>query len=403
MTIIGGGPGGLFAALLCKKAKPDWDIEIFERNKADDTFGFGVVFSDETLDEFLSRDKAVYNNIRNEFAYWDDVAIHYKGKEIRIAGNGFCGTKRHTLLRILQDRCIELGVKIVFGTFIDSANIQTQFAESDIIVVSDGINSEIRNAYKHLLAPTTKWRSNRFCWMGSTRPMGEFNYFFRETEHGIIVAHCYQYEKGHSTWVFEMDESTWSGHGFEEHNEENSKAKLEDIFAEELHGHPLLLNRSNWRNFPSVFCENWFFENVVMLGDAKASAHFSIGSGTKLAMECAIGLSDALIEHAEESVQKAFQVYDDQRRTPVQITQHNANVSLAWFEHMKRSWDMEPYLFAMVVLCRANLSPMITDIRDKKFIEDVDTEWYERTSGIPAKTCVNLARHLCFPVSNCVT
>ena len=216
MTIIGGGPGGLFAALLCKKAKPDWDIEIFERNKADDTFGFGVVFSDETLDEFLSRDKAVHNNIRNEFAYWDDVAIHYKGKEVRIAGNGFCGTKRHSLLRILQDRCIELGVKIVFGTYIDSANIQTQFAESDIIVVSDGINSEIRNAYEHLFVPKTEWRSNRFCWMGSPRPMGEFNYFFRETEHGIIVAHCYQYEKGHSTWVFEMDEETWAGHGFEE-------------------------------------------------------------------------------------------------------------------------------------------------------------------------------------------
>ena len=379
MTIIGGGPGGLFAGLLCKKAKPDWDIEIFERNKADDTFGFGVVFSDETLDEFLSRDKAVHNNIRNEFAYWDDVAIHYKGKEIRIAGNGFCGTKRHALLRILQDRCIELGVKIVFGTYIDSANIQTQFAESDIIVVSDGINSEIRNAYEHLFVPTTKWRSNRFCWMGSTRPMGEFNYFFRETEHGIIVAHCYQYEKGHSTWVFEMDEETWAGHGFEEHDEEDSKAKLEGIFAEELHGHPLLLNRSNWRNFPSIFCENWFFDNVVLLGDAKASAHFSIGSGTKLAMECAIGLSDALIEHAEDSVQKAFQIYDDQRRTPVQITQHNANVSLAWFEHMKRSWDMEPYQFAMVVMCRAkSITYDNLIIRDKKFIEDVDTEWYER-------------------------
>ncbi|KUJ77942.1 salicylyl-CoA 5-hydroxylase [Ruegeria marisrubri] len=379
ITVIGGGPGGLYTALLTKKARPDWEIEVFERNRADDTFGFGVVFSDETLDEFLSRDKPVFDRMRGEFAYWDDVAIHFKGQEMRCAGNGFCGTSRHTLLRILQERCAELGVKMTFGAEIDAANLRTQFADSDVIVASDGINSAIREHFKDGFRPTTTWKSNRFCWMGSTRPMGEFNYFFRETEHGHMVAHCYQYEKNHSTWVFEMDEATWQGHGFEEFDEEGSKAKLEKIFAEELQGHPLLLNRSNWRNFPRIFCENWYVDNIVILGDAKASAHFSIGSGTKLAMECAIALSDALVAHAETDVQAAFRAYDEARRTPCQIIQHNADVSLAWFEHMNRSWDMEPYQFAMVVMCRAkSITYDNLIIRDPEFVRKADDEWYAR-------------------------
>ena len=379
ISVIGGGPGGLYTALLTKKARPDWDIEVFERNQADDTFGFGVVFSDETLDEFLSRDLPVFERIRDKFAYWDDVAVHFKGQEMRCAGNGFCGTSRQTLLTILQDRCAELGVKLSFGVNIDAANLKTQFADSDVIVASDGVNSAVREAYRDGFQPSTKWRSNRFCWMGSTRQMGEFNYFFRETEHGHMVAHCYQYEKEHSTWVFEMDEPTWAGHGFEEFDEEGSKAKLEAIFAEELDGHRLLLNRSNWRNFPRIFCENWFVDNCVILGDAKASAHFSIGSGTKLAMECAIALSDALLEHGETDVQKAFQAYDDARRAPCQIIQHNADVSLSWFEHMGRSWDMDPYQFAMVVMCRAkSITYDNLIVRDAGFVARADDEWYAR-------------------------
>ena len=379
VSVIGGGPGGLYTALLTKKARPGWDIEVFERNQADDTFGFGVVFSDETLDEFLSRDQPVFERMREEFAYWDDVAIHFKGEEMRCAGNGFCGTSRQTLLTILQERCAELGVHLTFGADIDVANLRTQFADSDVIVASDGINSAIRDANKEAFKPSTTWRSNRFCWMGSTRPMSEFNYFFRETQHGHMVAHCYQYERERSTWVFEMDDATWKGHGFREFDEEDSKAKLEAIFAEELEGHPLLLNRSSWRNFPRIFCKNWYADNIVILGDAKASAHFSIGSGTKLAMDCAIALSDALVEHAEDNVQKAFQTYDDNRRTPCQITQHNADVSLAWFEHMSRSWDMEPYQFAMVVMCRAkSITYDNLIVRDPRFVIKADDEWYAR-------------------------
>ncbi|MFC7399738.1 FAD-dependent monooxygenase [Chelatococcus sp. GCM10030263] len=379
ITVVGGGPGGLYCALLAKKARPDWTVEVFEQNRADDTFGFGVVFSDDTLEEFLARDPQSYARIRDHFAYWDDVAIHYKGEEIRCAGNGFCGIARKELLAVLQGRCREAGVALTFSARIDPAELATRFASSDVIVAADGINSPIREHFREAFRPAQSLKSNRFCWMGSTRPMDEFNYFFRETPHGVICAHTYQYAPGRSTWVFEMDEACWQGHGFSEFDEEGSKAKLEAIYAEELDGHPLLLNRSHWRRFPRIFCERWWHGKIVMLGDAKASAHFSIGSGTKLAMECAIGLADALLAHAETSVEAAFEAYDQARRTPCQIVQHNADVSLAWFEHMNRSFDMEPMQFAMTVMCRAkSITYDNLLVRDARFVERADTEFYER-------------------------
>jgi anthraniloyl-CoA monooxygenase len=377
IKVIGGGPGGLFFALLTKKAKPAWDVEVIEQNRADDTFGFGVVFSDDTLDEFLSRDPPSYDRIREEFAYWDDVAIHYKGHEIRCGGNGFCGLSRIALLRILQSRCREEGVRLRFSTHIDPAQLGT--FDADIIVAADGINSVVREHFKEAFNPSMSLKANRFCWMGSSRPMSEFNYFFKQTAHGITVAHTYQYEHDRSTWVFEMDEACWQGHGFLETAEDDSRRKLEAIFADELEGHPLLLNRSYWRRFPRIFCRNWHHRNIVLLGDAKASAHFSIGSGTKLAMECAISLSDSVVAHAEENIGKAFAAYDKARRIPCQVVQHNADVSLAWFEHMDRSFDMEPMQFAMVVMCRAKtITYDNLLIRDSSFVEAADTEWYER-------------------------
>ncbi|MBG6203264.1 anthraniloyl-CoA monooxygenase [Labrenzia sp. EL_13] len=389
ITVVGGGPGGLYFALLTKKARPDWTVEVYEQNRNDDTFGFGVVFSDDTLDEFLSHDPETYDKIRDHFAYWDDIAIHFKGEEIRCSGNGFCGTSRFALLRILQERCRELGVNMVFCERIDPADLQSRFADSDIIVASDGINSAIRDHFSESFKPSATIKSNRFCWMGSTRQMDEFNYFFRKTEHGIICAHTYQYQTDRSTWVFEMDEACWQGHGFEEFDEEGSKEKLETIFQEELNGHGLLLNRSNWRKFPRIFCENWSHENIVILGDAKASAHFSIGSGTKLAMECGIALSQAVLKHGEQSVSAAFKAYDDARRTPCQIIQHNADVSLGWFEHMGRSWDMDPMQFSMVVMCRAkSITYDNLILRDPDYVENVDTAWYEqyyRESGVDVR------------------
>ncbi|TPW26298.1 oxidoreductase [Pararhizobium mangrovi] len=379
ITVVGGGPGGLYYALLTKKQRPDWTVSVYEQNEAEDTFGFGVVFSDETLHEFLSRDRPSFDRIRTEFAYWDDVAIHKDGREMRCAGNGFAGISRMKLLAILQERCREEGVDLHFGVPLDPAEIETRFADSDVIVAADGVNSRIREHYRDALQPDVSVKANRFCWMGSTRPMDEFNYFFKETEHGIICAHCYQYEAGRSTWVFEMDEACWQGLNFSETDEEDSRARLEKLYADELDGHHLLLNRSHWRRFPRIFCQNWSHGRIVLLGDAKASAHFSIGSGTKLAMECAIALADAVVAHGESSVDAAFAAYDDARRAACQIIQHNADVSLAWFEHMNRSWDMDAEQFSMVVMCRAkSITYDNLLVRDPAYVEQVDTAFYER-------------------------
>lgn len=382
ISIVGGGPGGLFFAILCKKARPDWIIEVYEQNAPDDTFGFGVVFSDSSLDEYESRDREIYERMRSEFAYWDDIDIHYKGEIMKCRGNGFCGTSRVHLLSILQDRCRELGVSMNFGQQIDAHTLDQRFADSDMIVAADGINSAIREANKGKagfdVSKTIK--SNRFCWMGSTRPLTDFTFFFKETEHGVICAHTYQYTKDMSTWIFEMTDECWRAHKFEEFNEEKSAAKLQEIFRDELDGHPLLLNRSNWRQFPRLFCNNWSVGKIAILGDAKASAHFSIGSGTKLAMDCAIGLFEAAVTYLEsDGVGKVFKAYDRARRTPVQITQHNADVSLAWFEHMERSLDMDPYQFGMVIMCRAkSVTYDNLLLRDPEFVARADTEWYER-------------------------
>ncbi|MCV6626909.1 MAG: bifunctional salicylyl-CoA 5-hydroxylase/oxidoreductase, partial [Cellvibrionaceae bacterium] len=234
ITVIGGGPGGMYFALLTKKAKPDWDIEIYEQNKRDDTFGFGVVFSDDTLDEFLSRDPESYERIRDDFAYWDDIVIRYKGEEIRASGNGFCGTSRVSLLNLLQARCRELDIPMHFEARIHPSEYETRFADSDIILASDGIGSATREYFSEGFNPSVVTKANRFVWMGSERPLKDFTYFFKETEHGLICAHTYQYEPGRSTWIFEMSDECWQGFAFEEQNEADSKAKLEKIFADEL-------------------------------------------------------------------------------------------------------------------------------------------------------------------------
>ncbi|HEY4113739.1 MAG TPA: FAD-dependent monooxygenase [Rhizomicrobium sp.] len=375
IAIVGGGPGGLYLALLTKKARPDWHIEVHEQNRADDTFGFGVVFSEETLQEFLSRDAQSYAAIKQAFAYWDDIVIHYKSAEIRCGGNGFAGCSRLALLHILQQRCVELGVALHFESPVEDVSSLAGF---DVIVAADGINSRIRESLKQHFQPVLQHKANKFTWLGSTRPLDAFTFFFKETERGLICAHTYQYEQGHSTWVIEMSPATWAAFGFEGLSERESGDLLERIFADELRGHPLITNRSLWRNFPRIFCERWWHDNIVLLGDAKATAHFSIGSGTKLAMESAIALSDALIAHGESSVEDAFRAYDAVRRTEVQITQHNADVSLAWFEHMERSTDMKPMQFAMVVMCRAkSITWDNLLMRDESFVRAFEDEWYE--------------------------
>ncbi|HEX5612357.1 MAG TPA: bifunctional salicylyl-CoA 5-hydroxylase/oxidoreductase [Burkholderiales bacterium] len=371
VAIVGGGPGGLYFAVLAKKSWPAWDVTVCERNRPDDTFGFGVVFSDQTLDTFKAHDVVSYEKIRRRFAYWGDVDVVYKGRTMRSGGNGFCGCSRVALLAILQERCRALGVKLAFEREVEDVS---EFPDADLIVVADGINSKIREKHRAHFRPSVDLRPNKFTWLGSTRPLDAFKYFFRETPEGIILAHCYQYEKGRSTWVIETDESTWRNFGFDAADEPAMLATLERVFADELAGHRLIANRSIWRNFPTIVNQTWVMGNAVLVGDAKATAHFSIGSGTKLAMEDAIALHQAL--KAEPSIAAALARYDTARREEVEKTQHAANVSLAWFEHMKRYWGMDPLQFAFGVMSR---SKQITwenlELRDPDFVRDVQ-QWF---------------------------
>jgi len=371
VAIIGGGPGGLYFALLAKKTWPDWDVCVYERNRPDDTFGFGVVFSDATLDTFRAHDRPSYELIRRSFAYWGDVDVVYRGEALRSGGHGFCGCSRVTLLKLLQARCRELGVRMAFQHEVAGIG---DFPDADLIVAADGINSRVREDHKDHFRPTVDLRPNKFTWLGSTRALDAFKYFFKETAHGPMVAHCYQYEPGQSTWVIETDPETWAGFGFAAMDEPAMLATLEGVFAEELAGHKLIANRSIWRNFPTIRNETWVMGNVVLIGDAKATAHFSIGSGTKLAMEDSIALYEAL--KAEPSVAAALRRFDSQRREEVEKTQHAANVSLAWFENMRRYFGMAPMQFAFGVMSR---SKQITyenlELRDPGFVRRAD-RWF---------------------------
>ncbi len=349
VSILGGGPAGLYFAILLKKARPECDVALVERNRADDTFGFGVVFSDQTLDIFRRYDPVSHAAILENFAYWDDIAIHFKNETIRVGGNGFCGCSRQTLLRLLQERAAGLGVALHFEREIANLDV---FAGSDLIVAADGINSRVRSLYEDHFQPAVDLRPNKFVWLGSTRPFDAFTFFFRETDHGVFIAHCYQYEQGHSTWVIETDPATWERAGLAAMSEAESARFLETVFAEELMGHKLITNRSLWRNFPMIRNARWVKDNIVLLGDAKATAHFSIGAGTKLAMEDAIALFEALQAHGSD-VKTALAGFERDRREDVEKTQHAANVSLVWFEHLARFWNYDPVKFAFGLMTRS--------------------------------------------------
>jgi anthraniloyl-CoA monooxygenase len=369
--ILGGGPAGLYFAILMKKAWPQTRITVFERNKPDDTFGFGVVFSDQTLEAFESYDRETYRQIVGHFAYWDDIEIHFRGTTHRIGGNGFCGTSRSMLLKILERRAHSLGIEVKYQSEADPA--KTNIRGADLVVAADGINSRTRELFKDKFKPAIELRPNHFAWMGSKRPMDAFNFFFRETGHGIFIAHCYQYQPGRSTWVMETDPETFNRAGLDKLDEDGSARFLEGVFKEELDGHKLITNRSIWRNFPTIRCERWTHDNIVLIGDAKATAHFSIGSGTKLAMEDAIALYNAFQATGGRDVPAALKHFESARRDEVEKTQHSADVSLVWFEHVKRFWNMDPTRFAFGLMTR---SKAITydnlALRAPEFVREAD-------------------------------
>lgn len=377
VAIIGGGPAGLYAAILLKKQRPSADVAVYERNRADDTFGFGVVFSDATLDNFEKHDLPSYRRITQEFAYWDDIAVHFRGTVHRVGGNGFCGCSRRKLLLILQERARELGVVLHFEVDVED---DSRFADADLILIADGINSRFREKYLDHFQPEVDVRSNKFAWMGSTRPLDAFTFIFQETEWGPFIAHAYQYEAGHSTWIFETDPETFERAGLTGLDETQSAARMADIFGWFLDGHKLLTNRSMWRNFPMIRSKRWVKDNLVLLGDAKASAHFSIGSGTKLAMEDAIALADAM--QNAPSTKAALDLYEHGRREEVEKTQHAADVSLVWFEHVDRFWNFDPVQFAFGVMTR---SKAITydnlKLRAPDFVAEVDKSFARQVRG----------------------
>ncbi|WP_460450135.1 bifunctional salicylyl-CoA 5-hydroxylase/oxidoreductase [Alsobacter sp. SYSU BS001988] len=370
ISVIGGGPAGLYFAILARKSFPQAAITVLERNRADDTFGFGVVFSDQTLDNFERADRESYEAITDAFAYWDDIAIHVRGEQHRIGGNGFCGCSRRTLLMLLQERARALGVELVFGR---EAQTLPGPDEADLVVVADGVNSRFREAHREHFGTEVDLRPNRFAWMGSTRPFDAFTFFFKQTDYGVFIAHCYQYEADRSTWVLETDPETFARAGLAHMSEAESVAFMERVFAEELQGHPLIANRSLWRQFPMIRNERWTMDDrIVLLGDAKATAHFSIGSGTKLAMEDAIALHQAL-KAQQGDVAQALRRFETGRREEVEKTQHAADVSLVWFEHVKRFLGMGPVQFAFGLMTRAkSITYDNLELRAPDFVRAVD-------------------------------
>jgi len=377
IAVVGAGPGGLYFALLTKKRLPDCEIDVYEQNRADDTFGFGVVFSDDTLDEFLSADPPSYELIRAHFAYWTDIAIEHRQERTLIGGNGFAGCSRRMLLALLQERCESLGVRLHFSSQIEP-DCEARFSDCDLIVVAQGVNSPIRARNGQAFGERIVETRNKFTWLGSTRPLDAFTFFFVETPQGHFCAHTYQYDQQHSTWVIETTPETWAACGFEAMDEAESAAYLEQVFQAPLGGHKLIANRSIWRNFPIVSCANWRIGKLVLLGDAKATAHWSIGAGTKLAMECAAALSNAVVADPTD-IDRALGAYEQERRTPVEITQHNAQVSLRWFEDMAKHWSKERYAFAFSLMSRAKaLTWDNIGLRDQAFLTKVEDEFYAR-------------------------
>ncbi len=390
VAIIGGGPGGLYAAILL--ARLGHEVTVWERNAPDDTFGFGVVFSDETLAAFDAADPPSYKAIADSFARWADIDIYFRGTVERSGGHGFSALGRMRLLNILQARAEEVGVGLHFRT--EAPAHEQLMAEHDLVIAADGINSVVRAAHPEVFGTTPEGRFSKFMWLGTDLVLEAFTFHIVETEWGIFQIHAYPYDATMSTFIVETDEATWRRAGFDStedrvfapgENDEEAIERFRDMFAAQLQGHRLLANNSKWLNFQTIRNTNWRHENLVLLGDAAHTAHFSIGSGTKLAMEDATALAWALKE-SRDDVAAALISYEEDRRPVVESTQRAAQASLEWFEGISRYVGQSPPRFAFNLLTRSRrITYENLTMRDPEFMRRVDEDFHRRIGeDVPA-------------------
>ncbi|MFZ7091228.1 bifunctional salicylyl-CoA 5-hydroxylase/oxidoreductase [Primorskyibacter sp. 2E233] len=386
IACLGGGPAGLYFAISTKLRDPSAEVVVIERNRSDDTFGWGVVLSDETLENLAKNDPVSARAIGENFAYWDDIALHYRGETHVSSGHGFCGIGRKKLLLLLQDRARELGVDLRFETEVQSAEDYRK--DFDVVVASDGLNSKTRTLYADSFKPEIDQRLCQFVWLGTHQKFDDaFTFIFEETENGWIWVHAYQFDNDTATFIVECAQETFDRFGFGDMSQQETIAVCEKIFARHLDGHALMTNASHirgsaWLRFPRVLCETWHYDNVVLLGDASATAHFSIGSGTKLAMESAIALAEYI--HTEDGLEAAFTRYQEERRLEVLRLQSAARNSLEWFEEVERYLGLDPVQLNYSMLTRSQrISHENLRMRDPKWMESAE-RWFMTQAGLAA-------------------
>jgi len=384
IACLGGGPAGLYFAISMKLRNPAHEVAVFERNKPDDTFGWGVVLSDETLDNLAANDPVSAASIRTHFAYWDDIALHHRGRKLVSTGHGFCGIGRMRLLLLLQARARELGVDLRFET--EVASTRALADEYDLVVAADGLNSRTRTEFADTFRPDIDLRACKFVWLGTRAKFDDaFTFIFEETDKGWLWAHAYQFDDETATFIVECSDATWRAYGFGDKSQAETIAICEDIFRDHLDGHALMTNAhhirgSAWISFPRVLCERWSHENIVLMGDAAATAHFSIGSGTKLALESAIALADYVTDQPD--LARAFTKYEDERRLEVLRLQSAARNSLEWFEEVERYLDLDPVQLNYSLLTRSQrISHENLRLRDPEWLEGAE-RWFNEKAGI---------------------